>query len=212
MSYNPHLDQPVTQEGVSLNQATAAVIAMHGRGRDPEDMLAVCRRIGLGELAWLAPAASEGTWYPQGFMAPLEENEPSLAWTRERIATLVDEVTGHGIPHERIVLLGFSQGACAVAEYAVRNARRYGGVVIFTGGLAGPPGTQWDYGGDFDATPALIGGSREDDWVPFQRMRETLDVLRATGAAVSEYFYSGKDHVVSDEEVAAARAIIESLS
>lgn len=212
MSYNPHLDQPVTHEGASLNQATAAVIALHGRGRDPEDIMTVCRRIGIGDLAWLAPAASEGTWYPEGFMAPLEANEPALTWTRDRIATLIDEITGHGIPLERVVLLGFSQGACAVSEYAVRNPRRYGGVIVFTGGLAGPPGTRWEYGGDFEGTPAFMGGSREDEWVPFERMQETLDVLRARGALVREHFYPGKDHVVCDEEVAVARAIIADLA
>ncbi len=211
VTYNPHLDQPVSHVGASLGTAGGAVIAMHGRGRDPEDVLALNPRIGVEGLAWLAPAASDNVWYPQGFMSPLEDNEPALGWTMERIDTLVREASGHGITPERIVLLGFSQGACAIAEYAIRNVRRYGGVIILTGGLIGPPGTQWDYGGDFEATPAFIGGSIEDDWVPHDRMLQTRDELRARGADVSEHFYSGSDHIVSDEEAAAARSIMSAL-
>lgn len=212
MTYNPHLDMPVSHEGMPFHQAAGAVIAMHGRGRNPEDVLEVCRRIGLDNLSWLAPAAHENIWYPQGFMADIGENEPFLSWSLERIDTLIDEVTGHGITPERTVLLGFSQGACAVAEYAVRNARRYGGVILFTGGLIGPAGTRWDYEGDFAATPAFIGGSDIDEWVPAERMRETRDVLRSLGAEVTEHFYSGREHIVSDEEVIAARAIIADLA
>lgn len=212
VTYNPHLDQPVSQIGPALNDAEAAVIAMHGRGRDPQDVLEVGRRIGLDTLVWLAPAASDNIWYPQGFMSPLEENEPFLSWTLERIDTLKEEVMGHGIAPDKIVLLGFSQGACAAAEYAVRNARRYGAVIIFTGGLIGPTGTRWDYGGDFAGTPAYVSGSMEDDWVPHERMHETGDMLQGKGAEVTEYFYHGRDHVVSDEEVAVARAIMKALT
>jgi len=211
MSYNPHLDQPVGYAGASLDQARGAVIAMHGRDWVPEDILSVCRRIGLDDLAWLAPAAHENTWYPSPFMAPLEDNEPDLSWTLERMHTLVSEMESHGIMPERIVLLGFSQGACAVAEYAVRHARRYGGIVIYTGGVMGPPGSQRNYSGNFAGTPAFVGGSREDEWITEARMIETRDLLRAMGAQVSEHFYSGREHIVTDEEVAAARAIIQGL-
>ena len=211
MSYNPHLDQPLGYAGAPLNQARGAVIAMHGRDWVPEDILSVCRRIGLDDIAWLAPAAHENTWYPNPFTAPLEDNEPSLSWTLERIQTLVDEVMAHGIAPEHIVLLGFSQGACAVAEYAVRHARRYGGIVIFTGGVMGPSDTQRNYGGGFAGTPAFVGGSREDEWISEARMRETCDLLRSMGAEVSDHFYSGCDHFVTDAEVTAARVIIQGL-
>jgi predicted esterase len=211
VSYNPHLDQPVSHEGTPLARAEAAVIAVHGRDRSPEDILQVCRRIDLGQPAWLAPAAADNSWYPNSFMAPLQENEPALSCALERIDTLLDEVAGHGIKAERTVLLGFSQGACVVAEYAVRNARRYGGLMVYTGGLIGPPGTQWEFGGGFAGTPDFIGGSGEDDWVPLQRMQETAAVLRGRGAEVTEYFYQGREHVVSDREVAAARRVIANL-
>ncbi|MEJ2760479.1 MAG: phospholipase [Gammaproteobacteria bacterium] len=211
MTYNPHLDQPVDHLGVPLPQARAAVIALHGRGGDPGSILDVGRRIGFGDLAWLAPAAQENSWYPDAFTAPLENNEPALTWTLERIATLLDEAAGHGLGAERIVLLGFSQGACAAAEYAVRNARRYGGLVLFSGGLMGPPGTRWDLSGGFDGMPALVGSAREDPQVPVQRLLETRDVLRAMDAVVTEHFYDGPGHLVSDGEIDAARAIMERL-
>lgn len=209
MNYNPHLDQPVAHDGALLEEAGGAVIALHGRGGDPESILAVGRQIGIGELAWLAPAAQENSWYPREFLAPLEDNEPALSWTLERIATLLREMAGHGLGPERIVLLGFSQGACAAAEYAVRNPHRYGGLVLFSGGLMGPPGTRWDYSNGFDGMPAVVGGAREDPHVDAQRLLETRDVLRAMDAAVTEHFRDGAEHLVSEGEIEAARAILE---
>ena len=211
MTYNPHLDQPVDYLGTPLHQARAVVIALHGRGGDPGSILDVARRIATGGLAWVAPAAQENSWYPRDFLAPLEDNEPALTWTLERIATLVDEAAGHGLGAGRVVLLGFSQGACAAAEYAVRNARRYGGLILFSGGLMGPPGTQWDRSGGFDGMPALVGGAREDPQVAMQRLIETRDRLRSMGAAVTDHFYPGAGHAVSDVEVDAARAVLERL-
>jgi phospholipase/carboxylesterase len=211
MTYNPHLDQPVGYAGAPLQVARGAVIALHGRGGDPEDILEVGRRIGVGDLAWLAPSAQENSWYPESFTASLEANEPALGWTLERIGTLLDEAAGHGLAPGRIVLLGFSQGACAAAEYAVRNARRYGGLVLFSGGLMGPPGTRREYDGGFDGMPAFVGGAREDPQVPVGRLLETRDALGAMGAVVTEYFYEGPGHLVSDAETDAARAIIGRL-
>lgn len=211
MRYNPHLDQPVEHAGTSLQAARGAVIALHGRGGAPGSILDLDRRIGIEGLAWLAPAAQDHSWYPEDFLAPLEANEPALSWTLDRIDTLLGEVQGYGLQSGQIALLGFSQGACAAAEYSVRNARRYGGLILYSGGLMGPPGTAWNGAGDLDGMPAVIGGARNDPQVSAQRLRETRDVLRAMGAAVTERFYDGAGHRVSDGEIDAARAVLERL-
>lgn len=211
MMTNPHLSQPVVTWGRALDDARAAVIAVHGRERDPEDILDVCSRIGRSDLAHLAPFAANGAWYPLSFMAPLAGNEPWLSWTLERMEGILGDIVAQGIPKERIALLGFSQGACMVAEFALRNPGRYGALLIFTGSAIGPAGTEWNQPGDFAGTPVLISGSTEDSWVPASRMGETAGLMRAKGAHVIEYYYGGKEHIVNDEEISAARRILESM-
>ena len=85
----------------------------------------------------------------------------------------------------RLVLGGFSQGACLAAEYALRNPRRYGGLLLFTGGYIGPPGWFPSRSGSFAGTPCFLGTADPDDWVPVWRVHETASVLGALGASVT---------------------------
>jgi len=47
-------------------------------------------------------------------------NEPSLTWALERIDQLVAQLEAEGFARDQIFLLGFSQGACLLAEYLSR--------------------------------------------------------------------------------------------
>jgi predicted esterase len=99
-------------------------------------------------------------------MAPTESNEPGITSGLAAIHRVVEMVAGKGIPRSRIILLGFSQGACLASTYAARNAERFGGVVVYSGGLIGPPGTIWDFEGNFAGTPVFLGCSDVDAHVP----------------------------------------------
>ena len=171
-------------------------------------MIGIADRLRLGDLAWLAPAAFENSWYPNRFMEPLVANQPMLDHALESVHTLVTGLGADGFSPDRIVLLGFSQGACLVAEYAVRNARRYAGIVAFTGGLIGPPGSTWNFGGSFEGTPAFLGTSDVDEWVPASRVLETEKILSARGARVELEVYPRMEHVVCDDEIRRARKLI----
>lgn len=208
---NPHVTQPVVAWGRPLAAAHAAVIALHGRSHHPGDIQAVCARIGLDDFACLAPTAPDNSWYPQVFAAPLDANEPKLSQSLDRLDALVREVNASGIDRQRIVLLGFSQGACLVAEYALRHPGRYGALIAFTGSAIGPEGTQWNYPGEFAGTPVLVSGGTEDPWIPERRMRETAALLRDRGAHVEERYYPGDEHLVTDEEVRTARRMVAAL-
>jgi predicted esterase len=208
---NPHKGQPLALGGAPLAQSRCAVVLIHGRGRDTADVLSLAERIGLPDVAYLAPAAHGGTWYPYSFLEPVEKNEPNLSYALEIYAELIADLVRQGFATERIVLAGFSQGACLTAEYAVRNPARYGGVLAFTGGLIGPPGSAWAQEGSFAETPILIGGSSADAFVPLWRMRQSAEIFGAMGAQVTELFYAGDGHLVSDEEIAAARRIISQI-
>ena len=213
---NPHLNQPSLHTGASLEDCQGVVLMMHGRGGSPDDMLALAKRLNLPSLAYFAPAAAGASWYPTRFMEPRESNEPYLSYALEAYDQRVRDVLAKGIPVENIALLGFSQGACLTAEYAFRHPARYGGVIIFTGALIGPTGTIWNATGGnatggFDNTPIFLGSSDIDDWVPLSRVQETSAVFRRMGATVSERIYASMAHLVCDDEISAARTILQGM-
>ena len=209
---NPHKGQPVATRGKLLDEDRGVVVMIHGRGRDTDDILGLADRIGDENVTYLAPAAKDNSWYPHPFMEPIEKNEPYLSYALEVYNDLINKLVGEGIPKRRIVLAGFSQGACLTAEYAVRSADRYGGILLFTGGLIGPPGTRWRHEDSFGGTPVFLGTSDVDEFVPEERVRESARVFERMGAKVDLRVYPGMDHIVNDDEIAAARKILQEVA
>ena len=208
---NPHARQPVVAAGAPIGGAKGVVIMVHGRGAGPENILDLVPVFDRPALAYLAPAAANSTWYPFSFMSETTKNEPFLSSALQRLADLVAEIESHGHPRERIVLLGFSQGACLASEFAVRHASRFGGVIAFSGGLIGPPGTTWERGGSFEGTPVFLGCSDVDAHVPKTRVDETAAVFSRLHATVTERIYPGMGHTINDDEIAHAQKILDSV-
>ncbi|MEX1081032.1 MAG: dienelactone hydrolase family protein [Halofilum sp. (in: g-proteobacteria)] len=209
---DPHANQPLETAGAPLASAKAAVVLVHGRGADAPSILRLAEAIDVPNLAWLAPQATNNTWYPHRFIAPFAENEPYLSSALARVDTLIGQIQGAGIPDEHIALIGFSQGACLASEYAARNARRWGAIGALSGGLIGPPGTVFEYPGSLAGTPALVGCSDVDPHIPVERVHETTEGLRKLGAEVDERIYPGMDHTVNEDEVAWLRKTLRQLS
>lgn len=207
----PHQGQPVQAAGVPLDQARALVILVHGRGGSAADILGLARELMLDDVAFLAPQASGSTWYPYSFLAPIENNEPGLSSGLATIEKISQDAVTAGIPSERQMVLGFSQGACLTLEFAARHPRRYGGIVGFTGGLVGPPGTPRDYPGSFDGTPFFIGSSDPDPHVPWERVEETAQVVEGMGGKVDLRRYPGMPHTINAEEIEAATKMLEDI-
>jgi len=204
---DPHRGQPLVHAGAPLDECRAAVIMIHGRNASPANILELAPRLACSACAYLAPAASGRSWYPLSFLSALEENEPGLTSGLGVLDTLVADVVSRGVPASRIVLLGFSQGACLAAEFSRRRPARYGGVVVLSGGLIGPPGTTWDRAGRFDGTPIFLGCSDVDAHVPKVRVEESAEIFREMGAEVTTRIYPGMGHTVNDDEIAHAQAI-----
>jgi glyoxalase family protein len=208
---HPHAGQPVLVEGRPLGEGSAAMILVHGRGAAPANILELADALSHPEFTYLAPGAAGNTWYPYSFMADIQANEPGISSGLAVLDGLVGRVVEAGVPAERIVLAGFSQGACLMSEYAVRHARRYGGILAFSGGLIGPPGTVWPYGGDFDGTPAFFGCSDVDAHVPMGRVDESAEVLAGLGAKVEKRIYPGMGHLINEDEIAFSRTVVEAV-
>jgi len=194
--------------GAPLNSARGGLIAIHGRGAGAEDIFALAKEVAPSEIAILAPQAAGNTWYPYRFLEPTERNEPYLSSALRVVADLIAELEENGIPPERVALLGFSQGACLALEAAARNPQRYAGVIGFSGGLVGPPGTSFDFTGSLNGTPVFIGSSDVDPHIPKERVEESAAALIRLGADVDARLYPGMGHTVNREELDAARSIL----
>jgi predicted esterase len=204
----PHQGQPLVWAGLPPGEASAAVLMVHGRGATAESILELRQEFSRPGLAYAAPQAAGYAWYPYSFLAPMEQNEPGLSSGLARLGEALAELEVAGIPPERTVLLGFSQGACLTLEFAARNARRYGGLVGLSGGLIGPPGTPRQYAGSFAGTPVFLGCSDRDSHIPRERVDETAEVMGAMGAEVTERIYPAMGHTVNADEMEHVRGIL----
>ena len=204
----PHFEQPVYSAGATLDEASAVLILLHGRGATADDILSLSTYFDLPQFAYLAPQAEGYSWYPNRFIAPLEQNEPYLSAGLAKVDTIVKEVEAHRILTEKIFLGGFSQGACLATEYVLRNPRRYGGLLVFSGGYIGPLDSPRQPSGDLNGTPAFLGCSDPDPHIPLQRVKETTALLQAMGAKVTEKIYPNLGHTIAEEEIELARQVI----
>jgi predicted esterase len=197
--------------GEPIGIARAAMLMVHGRGASAVDILSLSDQFDQSGFAYLAPQAAENTWYPNRFLVPLAENEPWLSSALAFVGDVVAEIVKAGIPPERVMLLGFSQGACLMLEYAARNAIRYGGIVGLSGALIGPDDTPRDYQGSLAGTPVFLGCSDVDFHVPKERVDQTAEILKKLGGEVTERLYPNLDHSVNQDEIDIVRGMMQSL-
>lgn len=205
---NPHACQPAEYWGDPVARADRVALVVHGRNQDPAWMHEhLVSLLDVPGTAYLAPTADDSSWYPAGFMAPAEQNEPRCTWGLERLDALIEELLGAGRDRGAICLIGFSQGGCLVLEYLSRHGGRFGGVAGLTAGLIGPPGTTWE-GPSLSGVPVLLATSDVDEWVPLHRVQETQRALATRGADVTFRVYEGMSHVINEDEVALVEKLL----
>ena len=187
------------------------MVMLHGRGAGPENILELVPLLARPQFQYVAPAAPNRTWYPYSFVAEIAKNEPALSHALATVGEAVRDALNTGARHDQIVLLGFSQGACLATEFMIRNAAAFGGLIAFSGGAIGPPGTTWDESGRFDGTPMFFGCSDVDSHVPEARVRESAAMCERMGAKVTTKIYPGMGHLVSDDEIAHAQKLLDEV-
>jgi predicted esterase len=203
-----HRDQPVVVAGVPLLEAEGAMVLLHGRGASAADILSLAKELAHPKLAYLAPQSAGNSWYPYSFLAPIPDNEPGISTGLAAINKVIKTITKAGIPKKKIIIGGFSQGACLALEYVARNADSFGGVIGYSGGLIGPEGTAREYEGSLARTPIFLGCSDVDFHIPKERVELTAQVLSELGGSVTLRFYPGMGHTVNQDEVNSGRAMI----
>lgn len=211
MPRDPHRDQPVLLAGAPPAEAAGALVLLHGRGASAQDMLALARELDRPRFAWYVPEAAGRQWYPYSLLEKLERNQSYLNSALALLKRVLGRIEAAPLPAERVVWLGFSQGACLALEFAVRNPRRYGGVAALAGGLLGPEGTPREYPGSLDGTPVFLGSGDMDPHIPKRRVDETAAVLTGLGATVTRTTYPGLGHSTNPDELAAVRAMLDAV-
>lgn len=195
--------------GATAGTAGLAVLAVHGRGQTPQFMQETAARFAAPRVRFHAPHAAGDSWYPEPFLVPLERNRPALGESLEIVTGCLDELAGRGFPRERVVLWGFSQGACLLAHHVLTVApQRYAGLILFTGGYIGPEPITGPPAGSLDGLATVVRSIDRDPWVPRYRVEETAALLEWAGAAVDLRIDPGDEHVITDGACAAAGELL----
>jgi phospholipase/carboxylesterase len=213
---DPHGQAQVLHYGAPLEEATAVVILIHGRGASAQSILQLAPALVDGldiadNVAFLAPQATNNTWYPHRFIAPLEMNQPWLDSALGMIDQVVDAVAEAGHEPKAVMVAGFSQGACLSVEYAARASRPIGAVAAWSGGLIGPVDEPHMPLGDVAGMPVFLGTGTIDDHVQPEQVRESARLFEEAGAKVDVRIYDGMTHTINDDEIAAVREMIKAL-
>ncbi|HEX9952872.1 MAG TPA: phospholipase [Rubricoccaceae bacterium] len=210
--------------GAPLDGAHTALVLVHGRGATAASILALGAEIARGPdgsadtgLALVAPQApggpAGGSWYPHSFLAPHAANEPHLSAAVRTVVAAVEaaRVAGAG----RVVLGGFSQGACLALEVAARHGAALGLAAAFglsgalIGTADGPDGeTAFAYDAPLGGMPVFAGCDPRDAHVPAARFALSAALFEHLGARADFRVLPGLGHSVSADEVAAVRALV----
>jgi phospholipase/carboxylesterase len=198
----PHQNQTVATGGVEIEHAKIAMILIHGRGASAQSMLMFSDELDADNIHYRAIQAKGHTWYPRSFIAPKEMNQPGIKSGLQAINNQISALNKAGIPTKKIMLLGFSQGACLTTEFAARHPRRYAGIIGLSGGLIGDEVDPQKYKGSMEQTPVFLGCSDRDPHIPQQRVDLTEEVFQKLGANITKKIYVGMGHTVNQDEIA----------
>jgi predicted esterase len=209
---DPHKDQPTIFEGAELSKAKAGMILIHGRGADAQSILTLTTVLADKNFLYAAPQAKNNSWYPFSFLSPIENNEPGITSGLNKINSTFQYLNEKGISSDKIILTGFSQGACLALEYCSRFPQRLGGVIGLSGGLIGPNGIERKISGSLNSTKIFLGCSDIDPHIPVERVHFTEEHLTQIGGAVTKIIYPGMGHTINDDEIKNIKKIMNELS
>ncbi|ESS03293.1 MAG: putative esterase [uncultured archaeon A07HR67] len=209
---------PLEHVHVSPDDATGdapAVVVLHGRGADEEDLLPVAQALPDDHhvVSLRAPDPLQGgyTWYELDLSAGgLHESQPHPEEFRRSLDLVAESVTAavdaYDLDPARIGLLGFSQGAITSLASLFETPDRYAWVVALHGYL---PASHADRSPDgLDGTPVFVGAGSGDRVIPESRSESAADRLVAAGADVTYETYA-TGHGIGQAELSDVTAFVE---
>ena len=202
------------------DQVAASIIMLHGLGADGTDFLPFADEIDLaaiGPVRWVLPRApvrpvtiNNGypmrAWYDiLGTEGVRREDEAGLRASAAAVHALIDREMARGVPSQRIVLAGFSQGCAVTLLAGVRCAHRLAGLAGLSGYLPLAAQTAAEAQPANRDVPVFMAHGRDDGVVVPARGKAAHDQLQSLGWTVEWHDYP-MEHAVCIEEVAALRS------
>ena len=203
-----------------LAQPVASVVVLHGLGADGNDFVPVAQAMDLSALgpvrfvfpnAPVRPVTVNGgyvmpAWYDIYLPSnrpdvPRREDEPGLRRSQVQVQALLDREAVRGVPPERTVLMGFSQGCAMSLLTGLRAPRRLGGIVGLSGYLPLAATTASERSAANARTPVFLAHGRHDSMVVPSRGEAARDALLTLGYPVQWHTYA-MEHSVCPEEIA----------
>jgi len=200
----------------------ASLIILHGLGADGNDFAPVARELDLsaiGDVRFVLPHAPTRpvtinggyvmrAWYDiLGADLARREDEAGLRASMEEVRALIRQENERGVPSERIVLAGFSQGCAMTLLTGLRHDERLAGLVGMSGYLPLAATTAAERHAANADVPIFLAHGRFDGVVPVQRAIESRDLLQSLGHAVEWHEYP-MEHSVCMEEIEALNAFL----
>ena len=219
MTGDPHAAARLERVGAPPERARLGLVMLHGRGASADDMIRLFEHLAIPDIAAAAPTAAGHSWWPTSFLAPHDALEPYLGSALQAAARAVDAL---GMPAGRLVVMGFSQGACLACEYAARASDAPMALAALSGGLVGTgdadgPAEEalyghgpkhFDYASRREGMRALIGCHERDPHIPLDRVRASAQVLQSLGAEVTLQVHLGAGHGIVADEIRWLRALL----
>ncbi|MCP8890799.1 alpha/beta hydrolase [Sphingomonas faeni] len=198
---------------LSGSAPSALVILVHGYGSNGDDLISLARMIqpALPDVAFVAPNATSRIprmaaahqWWPIETFSMAERAAGAASAAPGLDAFITEELEAAGLPSERLLLVGFSQGTMMALHVGLRRRERLAGIVGISGMLVAPERLEADIR---SRPPVLLVHGMEDDVVPFRSMELASTALSAVGVAVETHASRNVGHSVGQDGLAAATA------
>ncbi|ASU38108.1 carboxylesterase [Herbaspirillum sp. meg3] len=193
----------------------AAVIWLHGLGADGNDFVPIVRELDLSgsqPIRFIFPTAPTmpvtvnggyvmRAWYDIfGPDLVRREDEPGLRASQAMVEALIAKEKARGIPAERIVLAGFSQGCAMTLQTGLRHPEKLAGLMCLSGYLPLAGTLAAEAHSANQTTPVFMAHGRQDPVVVMQRAEQSRDLLNTLGYQIEWHEYQ-MQHSVCQEEI-----------
>lgn len=202
-------------EAQTGDNPVATILIMHGLGADGRDFLPIAEQMDLssvGPVRFLFPNApvipvtinggyEMPAWYDiLGADLVRREDEAGLRKSQAQIEELIAHEKSRGIPANRIVVAGFSQGCAMALMVGLRHAEKLAGIVGMSGYLPLADKTAAERSAASQGVPIFLGHGTRDDVVVLPRAAASRDALKAMGYTVDWHDYP-MAHSVCPQEI-----------